>query len=243
MPYKLSYGFLVASAVTLSIIGATLVLPIAVYKPSFQGDLTSRKQLIGSILVLICLSGILAVFSPEKCSKTFHNRRKGKPSALTVEGLGSYLVRAQIRGHHPNCGSFDAHLICLNGRVLCAACTGLFFGGVLVLLGTAFYFFLEADFLGKLGLWGVLVGQIGVVLGFFQFRFKGFIRSFLNAFFVVACFLMLVGADALAENLLVDLYVTCLITFWLFTRILISKWDHSLICRRCRLPCELVFAA
>lgn len=243
MPQKFSYGFLAVSAISLSLIGAVLVLPLAVYKPTLQLSLAWRKQLIGSLLALICLSGILAVFFPDKCSRTFHSRRREKTSALKIKKLDSRAASVHFRGHHPDCGNFDAHLIRLNGRVLCAACTGLFLGGVLVLMGTALYFFLEVDVLGRFDFLDVLVGQIGVALGFFQFKFRGFIRSVLNALFVVACFLVLVGADALAESLLIDLYVVCLIIFWLFTRILVSRWDHSRICRFCRFPCELVFAA
>ncbi|MCS7115402.1 MAG: hypothetical protein RMJ15_04800 [Nitrososphaerota archaeon] len=243
MPHKFDYGFLAISAITLSLIGAALVLPLTLYKSTPPWSLAWRKQLIGALLALICISGILAALFPDKCSKTFHSRKRKKTQNLKVKNLNPSMESVHFRGHHPDCGNFDAHIIRLNRRVLCAACTGLLFGGVLVLAGTASYFFLEVNFLGKPGLWSVLAGQIGIVLGFFQFKFKGFTRSFMNTLFVFSCFLVLVGVDALAENLLIDLYLICLIIFWLFTRILLSQWDHLQICRRCKIPCELAFAA
>jgi hypothetical protein len=164
---------------------------------------------------------------------------KEKTPAYKVENVDSHRVSIHFKGHHPDCGNFRAHLLKLNGQVLCAACTGLLIGGILVLAGTVLYFFAEWNLLGQFGLGAVLAGQAGVALGFFQFKFRGFVRSALNAFFVIACFLMLVGVDSLAENVLLDLYVIGLIIFWLFTRILISQRDHLQICRSCSASCEL----
>lgn len=233
------YGFLVASALSISFIGIALVLPLATYKPAVQWSFSWRKPLIGFLLALICFSGIFAVFFPEKCSKNVHMRRIGKTSAYKVKDVSSHQLSINFKGHHPDCGNFGAHLIELNELILCAACTGLFIGALIVLAGTVLYFFVEWNFLGPFGLLTVLAGQVGVVLGFFQFKFRGFARSVLNAFFVVACFLMLAGVDGLAENLLLDLYLIGLILFWLFTRILISQWDHLRICRSCSVSCEL----
>jgi hypothetical protein len=239
MPQNTGYGFLVFLALSLSFIGIALVLPLAIYKPTVLWSFPWQKPLIGSLLTLICLSGIFAVFFPEKCSKTFHVREKGKTPAYKVKNVDSQRVSIHFKGHHPDCGNFEAHLLKLNGQVLCAACTGLLIGGILVLAGIVLYFFAEWNILGQLGLGAVLAGQAGVALSFFQFKFRRFARSALNTFFVVACFLTLVGVDSLTENVLLDLYLIGLILFWLFTRILISQWDHLRICRSCNASCEL----
>ncbi|MBS7638359.1 hypothetical protein KEJ49_05700 [Candidatus Bathyarchaeota archaeon] len=47
-----------------------------------------------------------------------------------------------IKGHHPDCGRFKAHTINIFGRALCAACTGLLLGALLILPGGILYFFL-----------------------------------------------------------------------------------------------------
>ncbi len=188
---------------------------------------------------LICIAGILAVFFPEKCTKTLHGRKRDEAAVSEVKNASSYSANINFRGHHPDCGKFDAHLIHVKGRVFYAACTGLLLGALFVLAGTVLYFFINCNFLGSRSLWAVFIGQVGVALGLFQFKFRGFPRSVLNAFFVIACFLILAGVDSLAENVLFDLYLIGLTVFWLFTRILTSQWNHLQICRECSVPCEL----
>ncbi|MBS7648083.1 MAG: hypothetical protein QXR06_04620 [Candidatus Bathyarchaeia archaeon] len=233
------YGFLIASALGISFIGIALVLPLAAYPPALRVDVPFRKPLMGSLLAIICLIGISAVFFPKKCSKTIRKSERMKAPQGEDEGLSPQGEPVNFRGHHPDCRSFADHIIHMKGRIFCAACTGLLIGALLVLAETFFYFFMEWCFLGQLGLWAVFAGQVGVALGLFQFRFRGFTRSALNAFFVLACFLILAGVDSLAENVLFDLYVVGLIVFWLFTRILTSQWDHLRICKACVLQCGL----
>lgn len=233
------YGFLVALALSFSFVGIALVLPLAIYMPTVHFDFSWRKPLIGSFFALICIAGVLAVFFPEKCTKTLHKRKKEEALTSNVREVGLYSMSISFRGHHPDCGKFAAHLIYVKGRVFCAACTGLFLGALFVLAGTVLYFFINWNFLELHGLWAVFIGQVGVALGLFQFKFKGFPRSVLNAFFVFACFLILAGADSLAENVVFDLYLIVLTVFWLFTRILTSQWNHLQICRACSVPCEL----
>jgi hypothetical protein len=233
------YGFLVALALSLSLIGIALVLPLVVYKPTVHFNVSWRKPLIGSLLTLICITGVLAVFFPEKCTKTLHRRKRDEELTSDAKNARSYGKSISFRGHHPDCGKFAAHLIHVKGRAFCAACTGLLLGAFFVLAGTVLYFFINWNFLGLHSLWTVFVGQIGAALGLFQFKFRGFTRSVLNAFFVIACFLILAGVDSFAENVLFDLYLIGLTIFWLFTRILTSQWNHLQICNACNIPCEL----
>jgi len=234
-----SLGLITASALAISIFGLILALPIAALTPASLEKLPQRKPLIGSLFVLICISGILAVFFPDKCSKTFHRRRGGK-LVIKETGKGNFhMSHSDFKGHHPDCGRFNAHLLRLNGQIFCAACTGLFIGAVIVLVGAIVYFFASWNFLGQFGFWSITIGQVGVVFSFFQFKFEGFVRSAINVFFVVACFMVLIGVDAFSENLFVDFYVACLIPFIIFTRILLSQWDHAKVCNSCDIMCEL----
>ncbi|MGB9960078.1 MAG: hypothetical protein ACPLKQ_06130 [Candidatus Bathyarchaeales archaeon] len=239
MPQNNGHGFLITLALGFSFIGIALVLPLAIYSPTIHESFSWRKPLIGSLLTLICLSGIFAAFFPEECSKTFHIRRIGEKPAHKVENASSNQLSIHFKGHHPDCGNFEGHLIKGNGRVLCAACIGLFIGALTVLAGTSLYFFVEWQFLEPFGLLPVLVGQAGVALGFFQFKFRGLARAMLNAFFVFSCFLILAAVDILAENLFLDLYLIGLTLFWLFTRIQVSQWNHMRICSSCKSLCTL----
>jgi len=104
------------------------------------------------------------------------------------------------------------------------------------LVGTPLYFF------GNLYIWqnGLLlscVGVAGVVVGLLQLSVFNIpwrpIRSFINAFFAFGAFLVLVGIDEITQSIYIDLFLIVLVTFWLFTRILLSQLDHDKICRRC----------
>jgi hypothetical protein len=61
----------------------------------------------------------------------------------------------------------------------------------------------------------------------------------MNMLFVLGGFLILVGMDELTGSLFVDLFSIALIVFWLFTRILLSQWDHWKICRKCGRVCDI----
>lgn len=224
------------SLLVLSIIGVILILPIAMLKPITYMGASWRKPLIGSLLVIICIAGISAAIFPEGCTRTTH-KSKSKTVESETETPAPQKFAIDFKGHHPNCGKFEIHTVHLMGKEYCAACTGLALGAFIVLAGTLFYFFIGCNIMEKFGLWAIFAGQIGVTLGLFQFKFRSFIRMALNAIFVIACFLILAGTDSVAGNLLLDLYVPGLILYWLFTRILLSKWDHMQICSECGFSC------
>jgi hypothetical protein len=196
--------------------------------PTVNESFLWRKPLIGSIFSLICISGILAALFPKQCSQTFHFQ-KGNMN------LSSHKVNTT--SHHPDCGRFSAHTIRIGSHTLCAACTGLLLGALVALVGTASYFFSDANL--EVGFTGVLIGAVGIVLGFLQLKFRGFIRLILNMFFVVGAFLILVGIDQLTESVFVDFFLVALVAFWILTRIQLSQWDHWKICSSCESQCEV----
>jgi hypothetical protein len=106
-------------------------------------------------------------------------------------------------------------------------------GGVLALVGTVLYFFSNwrVEQSSFLMVWG---GALGVGFGLFQFRFRSFVRLFLNVFFVLGTFFILIGVDNLIHSVMVDLFLVALTLFWLFTRISLSQWDHERICYTCK---------
>jgi hypothetical protein len=237
MPPNRRLNFLLPFAVGVSLFGSFTALVLAMYPPVIQESFLWRKPLTGLLFALICVFGIVAVFFPKKCSGTYLHQTE-KPAISETKNPNFHGISINFEGHHPGCGRFSAHVIHKGKHIFCAACTGLFFGALFALTGTVLYFFVEWSIL-EAGLSTVLVGQIGVLLGFVQFKFKGYVRLTVNAFFVFASFLTLVGIDKIAESVFIDLYVIALIAFWLLTRILISQWDHWRICYTCERRCEL----
>jgi len=217
--------------ISVSIFGVFIVLLFTFNPPTVNENFFWRKLLVGSIFSLICTLGIFVALFPRQCSKSSHFRKEEMNSTL-------HHVYITMKGHHPDCKEFSAHVIHINSYTICAACTGLLLGALIAFTGTAFYSF-GGWSIEEMSFPAALIGVVGVILGFFQIKFRGFIRLMLNIFFVLGAFLILVGIDELTQNLFVDLFLIVLIVFWLFTRIMLSRWDHWRICSSCKSPCEV----
>jgi hypothetical protein len=216
----------------LSFAGLLLVVILTAFPPAVTEDVLWRKPLIGLIFSSICVLGVLAVFSPNKCLGIFSiGKKKGTVSSDSAK-LASHGASSTLEGHHPSCGNYDAHVFRINGKTVCAACAGLLIGGLSALTGAAAYFFGDWS-VAEYSSWMVLLGVAGVSLCLFQFKFIGLARLSVNAFFVVGSLLILVGVDGLVHSLVFDLLVVSLIVFWLLTRISLSHWDHEMICSAC----------
>jgi len=224
--------------VTISLFGLFLAGIMAFYPPVVEENFLWRKPIVGSIFGSICTLGILAVFFPKQCSGVFDFRKEERGSRSYLNHFASHGTSSKIRGHHPDCESFSAHVFQVGKRTFCTACTGLLLGGLSAFAGTILYFFSNwrIEHGSSLLVW---VGILGVGFGLFQFKFSGIFRLFLNIFFAFGAFLILIGVDELARSVTVDLFLVALTLFWLFTRISLSKWDHERICYACRVAtCE-----
>lgn len=230
MPQDIHPNFTLMFAISISLFGLFTTLTLALYPPMTQENFLWRKSLVGLVFSLICVLGIFAAFFPKQCSEAFHFRKGEKNYA-------PHAVSPALKGHHPDCEKFSAHVIHISNRTLCAACSGLVLGAFIALVGTAFYFFGGRDI--EMSFPAVLIGVVGVIFGFLQLKFRGFVRLMLNTFFVLGAFLILVGIDELAQSLFVDLFLMVLIAFWLLTRIMLSQWDHWRTCHNCESPCEI----
>jgi len=238
MSRNLFSGPFIAYLVTISLFGLFLAGIIAFYPPVVGDSFPWRKPIVGSIFGSICILGILAVFFPKKCSGVFDFRKDEKSSRSYLNHFASHGTSSRVKGHHPDCGSFSAHVFRMGNRTFCIACTGLLLGGLSALAGTILYFFVNwrVEQGSSLLVW---VGILGVSFGLFQFKFRGIVRLFLNTFFAFGVFLILIGVDELVRSVTVDLFLIAITLFWLFTRISLSQWDHERICYACRVStCE-----
>lgn len=217
--------------VACSLFGWCTVLLMVIFPPAAMQETLWRKPFVGSVLFLISAGGSLAAVSPRTCSATHrtHMLETSKGSSAKTSSVSS-------EGHHPDCGRFSDHTIRVKGNSYCAACMGLFIGGVMAMSVTILYFFLGLN-AGAMGFPAVLMGQFGPALGLLQFKFKSWIRLSANVLFVLGSCLILVGIDKLEQNVFVDVYLTGLILLWILTRVMISQWDHSRICFACGFSC------
>jgi len=232
-------SFTLPFLVSVSFFGLILAVLLALHPPISHEDFVWRKPVIGSMFALVCVLGTLAVFFPNKCSRSFHLKKAEKHKNKVSQATPSVL-----RGHHPMCGRFSTHVFLLGGKMFCATCSGLFIGAMIVLVGIALFFFGNWQ-MGENAVLMVLAGAVGVTLGLLQSPLpmlqNSVIRLFSSAFFVVGTFLILVGVEELARNTSVDLFFVALSVFWLMTRISLSQWDHERICSICTLDsCSFV---
>jgi hypothetical protein len=209
------------------IVGLALV-SLMVLQPNLDPiQFAGQRSFIGALFLAFCVSGVVAAFYPGKCRGMFQYAPNPIAKANTL------LNRLQIEGHHPNCQNFSKNRITVGGRVFCAACSGLLVGAMFALIGAIVYFFGGLNVAGG-GIWLVLLGQMGIVLGLAQIKASGFIKMGLNAVFVISSLVVLAAVDSIANSMFVDLYVLGLILFLLWFRILLSEWNNKQTCRKCK---------
>jgi len=207
--------------------------------------------LTGAAFIALCVLGMSAVFFPSRCSKNLSVKHAGSVlSESDDEGVrGSYPQKASrilglrlTHGHHPLCEGFVHHEFQIGSKTFCVACMGLFSGALVTIPATVAYFFFEHSiknavfpflFLGVCGVASILVQYL-----FFEPRNR-VSRFLLNAFFVLASFLLLVAVDMAAESFSLNLFVLGCIIFWLYTRIVCSRLRHGKICESCGLNCAV----
>ena len=218
----------------MSFLGLFLVVLLAAFPPTINVDIPWRKTFVGSIFTIICALGVSAVFLPDKCLRSLSIGKKGRTDASDSAKPVLHGKSITRQGHHPTCGNYEAHVFHVKDKTVCAACNGLLLGGILALVGTVVYFFgglrvAEHSFLI------VLLGVMGVGFGLFQFKWRSLVRLAMNIIFVLGALLVLIGVNDLVGSLVFDLFIVSLICFWLYTRILLSQWDHEVICSGCEI--------
>ena len=219
--------------VTASLIASSATLLITIFPPTMKANVSLQTQLIGSVFAIICAGGAAAALFPSRCTST----SEAHTFQFIPESDANSESKLNVRGHHPNCGRFSAHILEFRGTVYCAACSGLLAGALIALTATMFYFFLGVSYNGA-GLIAVMFGQAGIMVGLVQFRFKGLLRLLANLFFVVGGSLTMIGTDEYLHSFFVDLFVVGAILLWIVTRITISQWNHSTICASCGFACK-----
>lgn len=127
MVHKQVRGIAPAPFLIISLLGLFLLALIVFYPPTVIENFGWRKPLVGSILEIECFLGFLATIYPKRCSRVFGT--KNKKQARLMHNLNKTMV--SIRGHHPDCGNYSAHVFHIGGKYFCAGCTGLVLGAIM----------------------------------------------------------------------------------------------------------------
>ena len=174
---------------------ALLILAVLVLSSESSSDISFwRREIIGSAFIFICLVGMLASIRPR------YFRRKLHVQMLSIGNTQ--------RGHHPQCNNFLSHIVRFGNKILCAGCTGLFIGAFLSLIGSFIYFFSYA-LIGDIAKILFLLGFVGVLFGTIFYKIvakNGIVRLFLNVFFVLGSFMLLVGIEDITGSIMIESY-------------------------------------
>ena len=218
----------------ISLLGLCLLVVFTFYSkmpPSQQ-----QKPWIGLSFITVCVLGILAGVFPSRCSSMLHHSKSVNRNPTVKQKADNGETVVAIKGHHPDCGSFNAHTFQLRDKIYCAGCMGLVTGATFAILGSLAYFFFGLNIQGL----GVLVfwfGFFGVFLGLFQyvkfFVTRAFIHFILNVVFVLGTFLLLLGVAEVNGSISLESYFLGLALYWILIRILLSQWEHKKTCASC----------
>jgi hypothetical protein len=187
--------------------------------------------------------GMLAAVYPSKCVYIFNFKKDlgNQRPHNRVKTESNNIIKYE--GHHPDCGKFKSHVFILNGKNYCAGCTGLFLGGIIAVIGTFIYYFgyysgYLRGFNGQIVFW---IGFFAVLFSLIQMIFlnlnNNVIKFSSNLLLVLGSFMILIGIDAIKNNISLEIYFLILVLFWIFTRIRISQNNHRITCFECSKIC------
>lgn len=235
----------------ISIFGTGFLVLIVGTIPT-QGSIYWQRQLIFSLFLLICFSGMLAALFPDKCLEILQkyyvserkqyissNSSKIPPYTSQKSEIKAKKIKCEginFEGHHPSCKNYENHIISLKNKKYCAGCSGLILGALISIIGILIYL---KGFLVEYGVITFVSGISLVVITlylplFWNIKKPGF-KFLFNVLFVFGAFLGLIGIYTINKNLGLALFYLVLILIWIMTRISISEHNHRLICKRCDL--------
>ncbi|MFX1491433.1 MAG: hypothetical protein ACFFBU_04180, partial [Promethearchaeota archaeon] len=200
-----------------------------------------QNHLIGIAFTTICILGIIAGISPSHCRLSSQKKQTQGEYREPPTQTKDKFPPIEKRGHHPTCTPYASHVFSFRKKVYCAGCTGLVTGAIIALIGTTSFFFFGVKLIfPEIIFWlGFVFVGIGLLQHPFYRLFKlrhGRVRVIINALFVIGSFLILTSTVQLTNNILFSIYLLLLICYWIFTRIVMSRWAHQRICAQCKIP-------
>ncbi len=193
-----------------------------------------EKLFLGSVFVFLCVIGVSFCVRPN----WFKARVMKKDTTRTRQ---DHEVRRCFIGHHPDCPVFNHHRITVGKKTWCVGCIGLLVGcllssGLMILyvLGLSF---VDASMYPVLFFFGILC-IIFVYAELFIGRRWRLVHITLNSMLVLGFFLITISITEYTGDVIDGFFTIVLCMLWLDTRIMLSKWRHSLLCSSCPEPCK-----
>ena len=205
------------------------------YSSKISIDL-SDKLFIGGLFIGSCLFGISIAQYPGWYKRFIHQKKHN----FNNQQINKTTRRR--KGHHPDCEQFFYHTIKTQKKIFCAGCFGLFLGAIISISVMFLYIIIENNMSSTLFYLFLYIGIIIIDLIFIEtfLSIKNTtVHVISNVLLVVSFLLICISILEITGN---TLYVAISILFsilWLDTRIHLSNWRHTLICKNCSETCKM----
>lgn len=183
------------------------------------------RLIVSGFFITSCTLGILLTARPG-----LFKIRHSKQGIAEGDTRGQQL---QFKGHHPGCIHFQSHVLSFRKKTLCAGCTGLQIGSI-----AAIFLIILYNVTGSLGekTFNLFIGFILIGLVYIETilsKRQAMLHVIFNLMLVVAFLLITIGVLELTKASGPGVISILLSFLWLDTRIRLSKWRHTMICRNC----------
>ena len=221
----------------LSIISAIMILILVITTPGNDMKIDILDKLFICILFMgSCILGISLAFKPNWINVCTDQKIHANNSQHTKS------TPRTRQGHHPVCNKFRSHTIQINGMIHCAGCTGLACGASISILLMCLYFVMPKRIPTFFFFSFIVIGLILIFSNFVQIIFhhkNAKLHLFSNILLVIGFFLIVSGMFQLTGRTIFGILGIMISFLWLDTRILLSKLQHTRLCKDCSNTCKI----
>jgi hypothetical protein len=201
------------------------------------------KLIIGLLFIISCIIGISLTIKPNWIGICIEQRIHGTDNPLPkkVTKLKSKVRTIKHQGHHPNCDQFRSHTLEINNKVLCAGCTGLAIGAGISIFLVSCYLVFPYKIPKIFDILGFSLGMIFITVNFAQVIFphkNPQLHLVSNTLLVTGFLLIVISLLQSSGKVIFGIFGIMVSMLWLDTRIMLSKWNHELICNYCTAKCN-----
>ena len=227
----------VLSYLILSIIASALILLLPILEVSNIHTININDKLfIGGAFITSCLLGISLTMYPGWYKRITKQRNH------SIDIHHSQKKARKRQGHHPDCNQFQNHTIKIKNKTLCAGCFGLSIGSLVSIVLMTVYISLAQNmpitlFYILLALAFIIIGLVYVEIIFPKRHSTVHIVS--NISLVVSFFLITISIFEATGSIIYGITSVILSFLWLDTRIQLSNWRHTVICKNCSKICKM----
>ncbi len=223
--------------VILSTIGAMLLIVIPLFSASNINAIhIFDKLIVGGAFISSCILGISFAIKPNWIGRFIKRGRHDENEQQ------SHMKTRKRQGHHPDCEKFKSHVIKTKNKVICASCSGLAVGSLISIFLMATYIFIPSEIPLTILYIFIILGLIIIILNYIEIVIptrNARIHVIFNALLVISFFLIIIGIFELTGSIIYGIFGVIISFLWLDTRILLSKWRHSEICKSCSETCKV----